>query len=60
MEKKTLHAAEQHREDVAEERAEWQELQKTLDIKGRVPAGSGTAKSQRFDIACYCFSLFTL
>jgi transposase len=33
MEKKTLHAAEQHREDVTEERNHWQELQKTLDIE---------------------------
>jgi transposase len=31
--KKTLHAAEQHREDVAEERAEWEKLQTTFDIK---------------------------
>ena len=33
MEKKTLHAAERHREDVAAQREEWQDLQKTLDIK---------------------------
>ena len=33
MENKTLHAAERHREDVAVQREEWQELQKTLDIK---------------------------
>jgi len=33
MEKKTLHAAEQHREDVAAEREEWKKLQETFDIK---------------------------
>jgi transposase len=33
MEKKTLHAAERHREDVAAQREEWQKLRETLDIK---------------------------
>jgi transposase len=33
MEKKTLRAAEQHREDVAEERAEWKKLQETLPLE---------------------------
>jgi transposase len=33
MEKKTLHAAEQHREDVASKREEWKQMQKALDIK---------------------------
>ena len=32
MEKKTLRAAERHREDVAVQREEWQKLQKTFDI----------------------------
>ena len=33
MEKKTLHAAEQHREDVAEEREEWKKLQEVVDVE---------------------------
>ena len=33
MEKKTLHAAEQHREDVAAEREAWKKSQETFDIK---------------------------
>jgi len=33
MEKKTLCAAERHREDVAEERAEWKKLQEVFDIE---------------------------
>ena len=33
MEKKTLHAAEQHREDVIAERAEWKTLQETLPLE---------------------------
>jgi len=33
MKKKTLHAAEQHRGDVAEEREEWKKLQEVIDAK---------------------------
>ena len=33
MEKKTLHASEQHREDVAEEREEWKQFQETFDLE---------------------------
>ena len=36
MEKKTLHAAEQHREDVIAERAEWKTLQETLPLESLV------------------------
>ena len=33
MEKKTLHAAEQHREDVAEKREKWKQLQEVFDTE---------------------------
>jgi len=33
MEKKTLHAAEQHRGDVTEEREEWKKLQEVIDVE---------------------------
>jgi len=36
MEKKTLHAAEQHREDVIAEREEWKTLQETLPLESLV------------------------
>jgi transposase len=36
MEKKTLHAAERHRDDVAAEREEWKQLQEVLPIKSLV------------------------